>query len=115
MRLPLPNYAAVKILLLPALLALLVPGCGQKLSYDSELSTQVVELKDVIKCRHLGNTRLSVPPKLYTLGGQAKMARDLLVKARNLAAEVGADTVVPINEVREGKQNFRMYVCNTTP
>ena len=88
-------------------------ACAEKLTLDSELGTQVAELKDTIKCRHLGNVRATVKSELYSVGKTGKIAADLLVTARNLATEVGADTVVADGGINDGKQNFRLYLCNT--
>ena len=80
---------------------------------EGELETQVADLKDTMKCRHLGNADIAVKPQLYPLGKETKMAEDLLVKARNLASEIGADTVVASGGISENKQTFRLYICNT--
>ncbi len=99
--------------LLPCLIvSLLLAGCGQKLTTDSRLSTQVADLKDAVKCRHLGNAQVSLPRRLYHSDAAAGTAEDLLVKARNLADEIGADTVVASSGISEGKQSFRLYLCN---
>ena len=100
-------WTATGILLCASLAA-----CGQRLTTDSELETRVADLKDTMQCRHLGNADLAVKPQLYPLGKEAKMTEDLLVKARNLASEIGADTVVPAGGIDEGKQTFRLYICS---
>ncbi len=97
---------------LAALLAvLLTTGCAQRLTVDSELSTRVTNLKDAAKCRHLGNTRVTTKTRFYSGDKKTKIADALLVQARNLAHEVGADTVVPASEIDDGEQHFKLYIC----
>jgi hypothetical protein len=31
--------------------------------------------------------------------------------ARNSAADMGGDTVVPVSEIQDGKQTFEVYKC----
>ncbi len=100
--------------LLPHALApglLLLAACTQTLTTDGELSTRSAELKDAAKCRHLGNAQVAVKLELILGDKNAGAAANLLVKARNLASEIGADTVVPAGEITDGVQNFRLYLC----
>ena len=114
------NYTATKrkrrLAYLPLLALPMLPtaGCGPGLTIDGESTTRVVELRETLKCRHLGTTRVSVNPKLYLGDSREKIADALLVKARNLAGEVGADTVVASEKISEGEQSFRLYICNTS-
>ena len=98
--------------LLAGSFVLLITACTPKLTLESELTTQVTNLKDAMKCQHLGNTQISTSSKLTDNDEDTKIADKLLVEVRNIANEVGADTVVPISENGGGVTGFRLYICN---
>jgi len=40
-----------------------------------------------------------------------QVAKELAMLARNAAADMGGDTVVPATEVTDGKRSFTVYKC----
>ena len=108
---PAETFTSGRLPLALAAALLLTAGCGQKLTAGGALTTQVGNLEDTTKCRHLGNVKVSVRTELYAVRKDQKIAEDLLAKARNIASEVGIDTVVPLDEIADGGQSFGLYIC----
>lgn len=86
-------------------------GCAPELSYDGRL-VQVVNDIESAQCRHLSNSRITLS-KMQILVHRTpeKQARLLLVEARNLAGEIGADHVIPLGEQGKNSQMFKFYIC----
>ena len=68
-------------------------------------------LDEVAACKKIGATTSSVLAKVGLERGREKVAMELETLARNQAAELGANTVVPISPVTEGKRKFGLYQC----
>jgi len=66
----------------------------------------------VATCVNLGRTTASVIHKVGFLPRQADTVQEeISVTARNSAAKMGADTIVPAGNVQDGKQTFDVYRC----
>ena len=75
---------------------------------------KVVELRsaqEVASCESKGTTTTQVLDKIIFKREQESMAAELADLARNRAAEMGGDTIVPTSEIAEGKQSFAVYRC----
>lgn len=63
-------------------------------------------------CQKLGSTTASVIDKLgFIERNEEKVERDLAALAKNSAADMGGDTIVPTGPARGGKQTFNVYKC----
>ena len=100
----------VAVAVLPAAL---VAGCAAPATVENDPRAQVSTLEQTGSCHHLGTSqlKLSGKAKLLIRKDDDKAARALLEKARVLADEIGADTVVPTGEVTDGERVFRFYIC----
>lgn len=107
-----PALARPVALLSAALIA--AAGCAPKLSPEGE-AVQVAALVDTVKCRHLGVAEVSAGRRFLPGGTDDGVKDELLIKARTLAAEIGADTVVASDDVADDAQNFRLYICKVQP
>ncbi|MFT5504324.1 MAG: hypothetical protein ACI8XC_002039, partial [Gammaproteobacteria bacterium] len=69
---------------------------------------------NVANCIEVGKTKTNVT--YHVLGierPEATMKRELAEIARNGAAKLGGDTVVPLTVIKEGVQTFLVYNCNS--
>ena len=66
---------------------------------------------DVTGCKELGTTNTAVMSKFFIERDHNKVARELADLARNTAAELGGDTIVPISDINDGKRTFGVYKC----
>ena len=73
---------------------------------------RVLTAEEVVKCERVGKTTVSLLARVAGVERNPRKVRDeLKVLARNSAAEVGGDTVVPMGPVGDGKQTFAIYRC----
>ena len=91
---------------------LLLSGCTWiSLTAEGE-KVQVKGKFDVAGCNHLGKTTATVTDKVIGLQRKEHIIRDNLeTLARNAAADMGGDTIVPIGKIKEGRQSFKIYKC----
>lgn len=95
-----------------ALICFVCCACAPKLTIDGKAVTTDAATK-TFKCRHLANSRITLGKFRGNLTkNPEKLAAWLLIEARNLAAELGADTVSPTGEIENMQQKFKFYVCN---
>ena len=72
---------------------------------------RVLEPSEVSTCREMGKTTNSVPAKFIVDRPIETVTRELEDMARNSAARLGGDTVVPLTLIEEGQQTFIVYKC----
>lgn len=69
---------------------------------------------DVGSCREQGKVTVSVMNRVGPVDRSDLKVRDELeVLARNEAAKMGADTIKPLGEPRDGSQDWAAYTCGT--
>ena len=91
--------------------ALLLSGCATlKLSEGGE-KVRVLDPAEVSSCRNLGRTNASVTARVVFDRPADAVAEELETVARNSAASMGGDTIVPLTVIEEGKQTFVVYKC----
>ena len=65
------------------------------------------------KCKKIGVTSAQVPDKLWFVErARSTVAEELDALARNEAAELGGNTVVPTSDEEQGRREFAVYTCN---
>ena len=90
---------------------LLLSACsGIKLTAGGE-KVRVLDPDEVSTCRKLGNTTVSVTPRVVVERPADVVAKELQTMARNSASRAGGDTVVPLTIIENGEQTFVMYKC----
>jgi len=78
----------------------------------SGAEVQVATAAEVAGCREAGSTQVSVLDKVAGVRrGYSAVSEELAVLARNSAAQLGGDTVVPTSEIVDGTQSFAVYKC----
>ncbi len=95
-----------------SLLGLFLTGCAWvTLTPDGE-KARVLSTSDVSSCTELGETHSSVQSTLWFYRrNSVKVKGELEALARNEAANLGGDTIVPTSDVKDGKQTFAVYRC----
>ncbi|WP_373020063.1 DUF4156 domain-containing protein [Thiomicrorhabdus sp.] len=68
--------------------------------------------EEVTMCKKLGYTRSLVKDKIGFIERDAeKMTEELIILAKNEAAVMGGDTIVPRAPVKDGQMVFDIYRC----
>jgi len=94
-------------------LVLLISGCAStiKLNEQGE-KVRVLDPDEVSSCRELGRTNTSVTWVMMGVERpEEAVAKELRVIARNSAARMGGDTIVPLTVIDKGQQTFVVYKC----
>ncbi|SFE02055.1 DUF4156 domain-containing protein [Nitrosomonas sp. Nm166] len=72
----------------------------------------VQSARAVEPCKTLGKINAKVVSKVMVFNRETeKVAAELADLARNEAALMGGDTIVPISEINEGRRSFEVYRC----
>ncbi len=73
---------------------------------------QLVDNKAVVKCERLGTTTSYVK---HTIGpferDEEKVNKELVVLARNRAAEMKGNTIVALGPIEDGTMSFNVFWC----
>jgi hypothetical protein len=90
----------------------IVGGCSfVDLTKEGE-GVRVATADAVAACTGLGRTTASVVHEVASIPRQADAVKENIeVTARNSAASMGGDTIVPASPIAEGKQTFEVYRC----
>ena len=97
-------------LMLIGTLTLLLGGCTfVKLTPQGE-NVAILQANEVANCTASGNITVNVTSKVVVNRQPAKVREELRTLARNRAAARG-DTLVAVNEPRNGEQTFNIYRC----
>lgn len=100
-------------LILICLVTLLTGACAttMKLSEGGE-KVRVLGPSEVSSCRELGKTNTSVTWVLLGIARPVEtVSKELRLVARNSAARMGGDTIVPLTVIDKGEQTFEVYKC----
>ena len=97
------------IILLLSLL-FFVTACGPELTLQGS-KVNVAKESELKRCKMLGSTNLSLTPTRMKLTKEEKMKDILIIDARNFAAKIGGNMVLPVGATEEGKQSFKIYNC----
>lgn len=95
------------------LVVLLLSACSWvKMTPEGEEVT-VAKAAHVANCKFAGTTTVSVKSDIVSFKRDAeKMKTELETLARNEANKLKGDTIVPVSEIKEGEQTFKIYKCN---
>ncbi len=87
-------------------------GCaGLKLSTGGE-KVRVLDPAEVSSCRELGRTNTTTTAMVVGIPRPIEtISKELRIVARNSAANMGGDTIVPLTVVENGAQTFMVYKC----
>ena len=93
------------------LITLLSACTWVELTEQGEAVTVVSAVPDT--CKRLGQTSSTTKADIASIGrSDKKVSTELTTLARNAAANMGGDTIVPESEISEtGEQRFGIYRC----
>jgi hypothetical protein len=91
---------------------ILLSACsGLSLTSDGE-KVRILEPTEISSCRELGKTNTSVTDSVVGVERpEETIAKELRIIARNGAARMGGDTIVPLTVIEAGQQTFVVYKC----
>ena len=73
---------------------------------------RVLSVDEVGSCKKLGVTQSFLKDKIAGVDrNKDKVKKELETIARNSAADMGGDTIVPKTEIEDGQQSFTVYKC----
>ncbi|WP_041521781.1 DUF4156 domain-containing protein [Gilvimarinus agarilyticus] len=68
--------------------------------------------QDITQCKQISHVTASVMDGMGPFTrSEGKMSEELATMARNEAAQLGGDTVVPSSSIVDGRQHFTVYRC----
>ena len=99
-------------IILPIIAAtILLSACSSlKLTSGGE-KVRVLDPAEVSSCREMGRTNNSVTATVIVDRPEDAVAKELRILARNSAARMGGDTIVPLTIIEGGQQTFMVYKC----
>ena len=105
-----------RILGTAAAVLVLIGGCTWvKLTPEGD-RVRVLDASEVSNCKQLGETKVSLMARVAGYNRDPRQVqRELDALARNAAADIGGDAVVPLGNPHEGKQTFAVYKCAGGP
>lgn len=94
--------------------AALSSGCSWVKVSPEGSSVAVANMANVRDCKKLGTANVRVKDNFVgsMKRDPSKVAQELTNLARNEAAVAGANTIVPVSQVQDGRQSFDMFYCN---
>ena len=96
-----------------SVLIICLPACTWvEATRDSEQVTLVKDF-NVKSCNKLGTTKAKVQQKIgLIVRDEDKVTAELIVVAKNRAAEMGADSIVAVEPAFDGVMMFDVYRCD---
>jgi len=92
--------------------AALASGCALVELTPAGAGVRLASSEAVVTCTNLGRITADVIAKVGFLPRHPDAVQDNInVTARNAAADMGADTIVPASTIVDGKQTFDVYRC----
>ena len=93
------------------LAAIALSGCSFVQLSDGGAGVAQMAVGDVSNCREVGVVSSQTRAKVLINRAEDSVREELTVLARNQAATLGANAIVPIGEPENGTQSFRAYAC----
>ena len=93
------------------LLCLLMSSCTFVQLSDAGAGVVQLGAGDVANCKTMGEVSSQTQARVIVNRGKEAIAEELIVLARNEAARLGANAIVPIGEPENGTQRFRAFLC----
>jgi hypothetical protein len=91
--------------------AILLSACSTLKLTEGGEKIRMLDPTEVTSCKNLGRTNTSVTSKVVFDRPEDSVAKELLIVARNSAANMGGDTIVPLTVIENGQQTFIVYKC----
>lgn len=99
-------------LLIVFTLVIALAGCSWVSLTPGGKKVRILTSAEVVHCKQLGKTNVTVTAKVAGMQRNQKAIQDNLnVLARNAAAAMNGDSIVPESPPKAGKQSFDVYRC----
>lgn len=85
-----------------------------KVTSNGESVRLMHSARTVETCKNLGKVNAKVVSKVVFNRDIEKITGELADLARNEAALMGGDTIIPISEIKDGRRSFDVYQCFPT-
>ena len=92
--------------------SLLLAGCTFVQLSDAGAGVAQLGSGDVANCESKGVVSTQTRAKVVVSRSEEAVREELTVMARNEAAKLGANAIVPIARPEDGAQSFRAFLCN---
>ncbi len=101
----------MKIFMLAIVSVLALGGCATLKLTESGEKVRVLDPSEVSSCREMGRTNTSITARIVIERPVETVSKELRIIARNSAARMGGDTIVPLTVLENGNQTFNVYKC----
>lgn len=92
--------------------AALLAGCTWVQPEPGTQSVAIRSADEITRCEARGETSASVRHRVAAIERKpGKVADELDTLARNSAMEMGANVIVPLGPVKDGKRSYGVYRC----
>ena len=94
--------------------SLLMTACSWIEVTEEGKGIRIVSQDEVANCERVGKVFAQLKDQVAGFDrNEEKVKREIEILARNVAAasDLGGDTIVPITEIKNGKQSFAVYKC----
>jgi starvation-inducible outer membrane lipoprotein len=91
--------------------AFLLSACTTMKLTEGGEKIRILDPNEVSSCKNLGRTNTAVTAKVIFERPAEAVAKELEMVARNSAARMGGDTIVPLTVIENGQQTFVVYKC----
>jgi hypothetical protein len=91
--------------------AMLLSACSSLKLTEGGEKVRVLDPAEISTCKNMGRTNTSVTARVVIERPADTIAEELSIVARNSAARMGGDTIVPLTVIEDGQQTFVVYKC----
>ena len=99
--------------LISSVIALTLTSCATVKPTPGSEAVQLITQEMGAQCQRLGSASAQVLDEFaYLPRGEAPMADELLVLAKNEAVKMGGNAVATAGDIVDGTRNFVVYLCN---
>ena len=103
---------SVRITCWPIFFVFTLQACTWVKPTEEGEKVRVLSAAEVSTCQKKGTTAVSLKADIVGFDrNKEKVSKELAMLARNSAATLGGDTVVPASDIKQGKQDFAVYKC----
>lgn len=101
-----------KLLISLSIISALISGCSfVELKPDAD-TVKILTTEQAANCKPVGTATTKVIDEVMLISrNEETMAEELETLARNEAIKSGANAIVPISEIEEGRRTFKTYLC----
>ena len=91
---------------------LLVSACSFVKVTDAGSQVAQATPTDVVNCQEVGEVESQTTAKVLFNRNKTSVQQELIDLARDQAARLGANAIVPLGQPVDGHQTFKAYICS---